>query len=401
MLPENIDRELVDLYRAWDAVERSQHKSSIIDFDLAPVRRFSPVRDRNDVRRRLEIAREALIGEKTSLGVLARQRLEASIVYLRVLGGESIAFEPYVKWTLGIEPRKFTEEEITKQRKIVSDRLFQSYEIGFTRNELSRFQAKLMVYNRRTLPAQFEHFRDIWVPALLNRIPVPLERYKVNVKFASEDVYWKNWISGNLSEHEILLRINIHPRQSWYQGFPELLVIHEYCGHAIQMVNWHLRIEEKKLPEFFGILTVHFPEQFVLEGLAESLAFVLPGEQKLEPQSMVSRELHRYYLQVMNNVHIMANEQSFQAAMDYGTSRLPFTNKDVLWKEITDRTQNPLFRGYQYVYGIAKESFLAALSRFGPESSWKLLRFVYDWPMSGSQFEREAEQLANRIAGTA
>jgi hypothetical protein len=146
---------------------------------------------------------------------------------------------------------------------------------------------------------------------------------------------------------------------------------------------------------------VHFPEQFVLEGLAESLAFVLPGKQKLEPQSIVSRELHRYYLQVMNNVHIMANEQSFQAAMDYGASRLPFTNKDVLRKEITDRTQNPLFRGYQYVYGIAKESFLAAMSRFGSESVWELLRFVYDWPMSGAQFETAARQLENRIAGAA
>src|SRR5256885_15194489 len=119
MFPEDIDRELVDLYRAWDAVERSQHKSSIIDFDLAPVRRFSMVRDRMDVRRRLEIAREALVGEKTSLGVLARQRLDASIAYLRVLGGESIPFEPYVKGTLGIEPRKFSEEEITKQKNIV------------------------------------------------------------------------------------------------------------------------------------------------------------------------------------------------------------------------------------------------------------------------------------------
>jgi hypothetical protein len=264
MFSEDIDRGLVDLYRAWDAVERSQHKSSIIDFDLAPVRRFSLVRDRNEVRRKLETAREALVGERTSLGVLARQRLGASIAFLRVLGGESIPFEPYVKLTLGIEPRKFAEEDIAKQRGVVSDRLFQSYEIGFSRNELSRFQARLMVYNRQELPALFERFRSIWVPTLLDRIPVPLERYKVNVKFASEDVYWKNWISGNLSQYEILLRINIHPRQSWYQGFPELLVIHEYCGHAIQMVNWHRRIEEKKIAGIFWNLDSAFSRAICL-----------------------------------------------------------------------------------------------------------------------------------------
>lgn len=398
MLPQNIDRELVDLYRAWDAIERSQHKNSIIDFDLAPVRRFAPVRDRKEVRERLETAAVALEKQRTSLAALARARLKASATYLRVLGGESIPFGPYVKSMLGIEPRMFTNDEIASQRQVVSDRLLQQYDMKFAQDELSRFRAKLMVYNKKLLPEQFERFRNIWVPILLDRIPASLVNYRVNVQFASEDAYWKNWISGNLSEHEILLRINVHPRQSWYQGFPELLVIHEYCGHAIQMVNWHRRIEEQKLPEFFGILTVHFPEQFVLEGLAESLAFVLPGKQKLQPESLVARDLHRYYLLVMNNVHILANEQNLQTAMDYGVRHLPLTTKDALSKEITDRTQNPLFRGYQYVYGIAKESFLTALARFGPESRWDLLKFVYDWPMSGSQFERSAGELAGKAA---
>ncbi|MGA8220089.1 MAG: hypothetical protein WB780_00435 [Candidatus Acidiferrales bacterium] len=400
MLPEDIDHELVDLYRAWDAIERAQYKNSIIDFDLAPVRRFVPLRDRNEVRKKLENAQGALEGERTSLGALARARLRASTTYLRVLGGESIPFGQYVNRTLGIEPRMFTNEEIAKQREITSDRLFQQYEIRFVQEELSRFQANVMLYNRKLIRKQFDDFREKWIPALLDRIPAPLEKYRINVKFASEDAYWKNWISGNLSEHEILLRINIHPRQYWYRGFTELLVIHEYCGHAIQMVNWHRRIEEKKLPEFFGILTVHFPDQFELEGLAESLAFVLPDKQKLEAESLVARDLHRYYLMVMNNVHILANEQSFQTAMDYGTRHLPLTNKDVLSKEISDRTRNPLFRGYQYVYGIAKESFLKALSRFGPESRWDLLRFVYDWPMTQSQFEKSAEQLAEKITKT-
>jgi hypothetical protein len=49
---------------------------------------------------------------------------------------------------------------------------------------------------------------------------------------------------------------------------------------------------------------------------------------------------------------------------------------EVLEKEIRDRTQNPLFRTYQYVYGIAKEYFLTALSRFEPNQRWELLKTV-------------------------
>src|SRR5947209_19168723 len=124
MLPEYIDRSLVDLYRAWNAVERSQHKNSIIDFDLAPQRPFAPVRDRREVLRRLENVLSDLEGERTNLAVLSCARLRASTTYLRVLLGESIPFKSYIRLTLGVEARMFSEEEIRKQREIVSDRLF-------------------------------------------------------------------------------------------------------------------------------------------------------------------------------------------------------------------------------------------------------------------------------------
>jgi len=386
MLPEKMDRYLVDLYRGWDAFERSNHRNSIIDFDLAPPRSYLPVRDRYEVLAKLNKAIADLDSETTNLAVLIRDRLKASACYLRVLLGESISFRSYIRQTLGIEPRLFTDDVIREQRSLVNDRLGQQYEMSFSKAEISRFQARFMIYNTDSLPEKFELFRVKWVPELLKRVSVPMENYKVTVKFAEEDAYWKNWISGNLSEHQILLRINTHPRQSWYQGFPEMLVIHEYCGHAVQMVKWHCRIENRELPEFAGILTVHFPDQFLLEGLAESLAFVLPDQQKLEGQSLVSRELHRYYLSVMNNVHILANEQGLQTAIDYATRHLPFSSSEAIGREVRDRTQNPLFRGYQYVYGIAKESFLSVLSQLESKQRWELLRIVYDWPMTAGQF---------------
>ncbi len=400
MLPENLDRFLVDLYRAWDVIERLNHKNSIIDFDLAPPRCFPPVHDRDEVLAKLNMASQALEGNTTSLAALTRARLKSSATYLRVLCGESIPFRSFVKLTLGVEPRMFADEEIFKQRATVTAQLWRQYEIRFSYEEISRFQAKFTIYNKKQLPEQFEYFRSKWVPVLLDRVPVPLDMYRVKVRFASEDAYWKNWISGNLHEHEILLRINIHPRQSWYQGFPEMLVIHEYCAHAVQMINWHGRIEREELPEFLGILTVHFPDQFLLEGLAESLAFVLPDHRNLEEPSLVSRELHRYYLLVMNNVHILANERGLQTAFDYAVRHLPFTSREVLSREIQDRTRNPLFRGYQYSYGIGKESFLTALSRFGPERRWELMRLVYDWPMNAMQFEKTVEELAVKVAGS-
>jgi len=395
-----MDQHLVDLYRAWDKLERTQHENSILDFDLAPAAPFGPVGSREEVLERLERSAADLSGETSWEMKLAVARLKASAAYLRALLGETADFASYIEQTLGIKPRRFEESIIGKQRDVVWSQLQGQYRLPFVKESLRKFQMSSRVYNMN-LRQHFEHFRRKWVPELLKHVPVPLDDYKIVVEFASEDAYWKNWISGNLSQHEILLRINTHPRQTWSQGSPETLVIHEYCGHAVQMVNWHRRIEKGELPQFLGILTVHFPDQFLLEGLAESLAYLLPGRLKLEAKSVVLRELQYYYLLVLNNVHIIANEQSPANALEYAVNRLPFTPQELIEKEIRDRTENPLFRCYQYVYGIAKESFLSALRPLDPTQCWNVLRRVYDTPMTARYFEELSATMATVPQGKA
>jgi len=386
LLQSELDRRLVALYRAWDVLEQTHSGKPIIDFDLAPKRDFEQIRSRQDVLRELEAMRDTLEDDSSPVHDLVRRRLTASITYLRVLLGEVLDFRSYIRSTLALNPRFFSEEEISERKEIAVNRLKKSFGLTFQRDEFKRFQSVFRI--KDDLPQQFDVFRSIWVPQLLRHVEARLNDYRISVEFASEDAYWKSWISGDLSEHLIRLQINVHPRHFWYQGSVESLVIHEYCAHAVQMVSWHERIEEKQLPEFLGILTVHFPDQFLLEGLAESLIYFLPSEDcKLEPMSVVLRDLHYYVLSVMNNLHILANEESPGAALKYALERLPFTSEDVIEREIRDRTTNPLFRCYQYVYAIAKESFLNALNPLDQDQRWELLRLVYNCPMTAKQFE--------------
>lgn len=400
MLSAQIDQRLVDLYRAWDALEKQEHNNSILDFDLAPQRSFAPLKDRREVLENLQRMIVALAPEITSIGNLTRARIQSSVSYLSSLLGENIPFDSYIEQTLCVKPERFEEEFVLRQKDRVERELKDRLGLRFRADEAYLFDNEFYIANPTTLPNQFEYFRARWVPELRQHVPIPLDEYRVRVEFAREDAYWKNWISGNLSEHEILLRVNIHPRQIWYQGFSEILVIHEYCGHAFQMINWHRQIETGQLPQFMGILTVHFPDQFLLEGLAECLSYFLPNESLLlESKSVVLRELQRYYLRVLNNVHIMANTDSAEEAFDYAISHLPFTPRDNITKEIQDRTQNPLFRGYQYVYGIAKESFMNTLSGLERSELWNALRFVYDTPMTAKQFQGALEHSKPRRRG--
>lgn len=401
LLPPDLDSRLVELYRAWDALERARHRNEIIDFDLAVPRSVPPAASRQEV---LDSLDRILADLKTRghAKSLTAARVQASIAYLRGVQGDALPFGQYIETTLGIKPKRFDEHQIAGRREHVSD-LIQQLPHGkseppllFREEDLHRFQAALFVRDKRMMKRYFDFYREKWVGLLTDRLDAPLVDYDVSFEVVEEDAYWKNWISGNLSSHQIRLRVNYHPRHTWYHGSIETLVLHEYCGHAIQMISWHRRIERGELPQFFGILTVHFPDQFLLEGVAESMSHVLPNGTKLEAKSLILRDLHEYSLMVMNNVHIIANEEGPTAARDYAVEHLPFTRSGTIDAEIRDRTSHPLFRGYQYVYGIAMYTVRHAMDKLSPENKWRLLRKAYDSPMTAREFEEAQEMIADQ-----
>src|SRR5207245_9200222 len=102
--PQNLDRELVSLYRSWDKLERARHSNSVIDFDLAAPGRSSPARNRQEIIRRLD---EMLLDLSASGSGLSKPTVElitarrkASRLYLSALCGEIVPFEEYIAGTL-------------------------------------------------------------------------------------------------------------------------------------------------------------------------------------------------------------------------------------------------------------------------------------------------------------
>jgi hypothetical protein len=406
-LPPDLDRSLIALYRAWDRLERDKFSSSVIDFDLAEDRPAPTIASREDVREELEQL-TARAGEASGpAAALVRGRLRASLAYLRALQNvDAIPFREYICETMGIEPKRQPEVVIQSSelrlgallRDWSEHELHLATPITFSRKGFAAFRAESQTGAGANLKRQFEYFCGKWMKHLMNQIDARFDVSSIVVEFAEEDAYWKNWISGNVAEGEpITLRINVHERHVWYQGAVELLVLHEYCGHAVQMALWHEALRRGEIASFFGVLTVHFPDQFLLEGLAESVAYVLPGPSlKLEKRSKIIRELQRYNLLVLNNVHILANERGGDAARLYAKQRLPFTSEDTIERELRDRTRHPLFRTYQYVYAPAKEAFVSALAPLAHRPRWRLLQHLYRTPMTPDQVQELFATAAKR-----
>jgi hypothetical protein len=385
-LPPELNRALIGTYRAWDRLERDQFQSSVIDFDLAEADEVPDLADRQAVVAELTRLDAALGPPDHEEIALVRARLRASVTYLRALESpEPLPFRQYVIDTMGIAPAAISDARIRSAELRV--RALVPRGIPFSRSGLSAFKLEFETKAGENLKRQFEYFCGKWVDRLSGQIGATFEANSINVEFASEDAYWKNWISGNVAEGEpITLRINVHERHVWFQGAVEILVLHEYCGHAIQMALWHDAIRRGDMAGFFGVLTVHCPDQFLLEGLAECVAHVLPDRHtSLEKTSVLIRELQTYNLLVLNNFHITANEKGADAARVYARQRLPFTSYETIERELRDRTRHPVFRAYQYVYGPAKDAFVQALTGQRASQRWKLLRQLYRTPMTPPQ----------------
>ena len=180
-----------------------------------------------------------------------------------------------------------------------------------------------------------------------------------------------------------MLTVNLHPRGRIYDGIPQILAYHEIAAHAVQMSSWLQRIDQGDLHPIYGITTVHGPEQFISEGLAQTITDILLKDSELPIQALMAREYERYRLMVYNNAHIMINEQgAIEEALADVSQQLPFESTLSIEAELKDRSSNPLLRSYQYVYSVSEDFFLKNVAPLSPDQKKILLPIIYREPLT-------------------
>lgn len=404
---ERLASELRGFYRQWNLLEKNG-AGKIIDFDLAPyspeyeagkkISRGRPIK----TERALVISMLGEYLEETAQTpfLSGRQqkdyllaKLRASHAYARRVNGE--AFDPfeYIYQVDGVRPTKIPEWVIDEQKQKVSDILKEAGCQKYDATSLQEFFESWIITDPNVIATEIEAFGDQTL-AILGNILGEKIRDKVSYKteIVEENVYWVNWTDGDL--RLFVLKINTHPRHRlrWIRGRPPLMGEHEPGAHFGGMIVRSERIAQKKLLPIFGITTVFEPEQFVSEGIAQTLPFFLENELRLPKESMVVLELDYLRQLVYNNVHMMVNSPDFSKTpekvaeiKDYIWQALPTEPEEAISKEIEDRTTNYKLQAYQYVYGYS--FYLHRLYAQGLSYSGKreFLKAIFESPMTPTQ----------------
>ncbi|GAA2134522.1 hypothetical protein [Actinomadura napierensis] len=359
--------EIENVLRGWNAHEIAHGASPIIDFDCHPTGLGpEPAPDRLTVYRRLAELRA------TATGPLAT-RLDADLTYLGALLGEHPPFDDYVCKTQGCDPAGWPEEYVADRAEQARAALA---DLGITwgahtNTELRQAEGLLDVSEA---PDAIRQAAEELEPAV-REATGSTAPYTLTIETTEVDAYWAYWLDGG--GDQVRLRLNL-PNVEFTQTGARQFALHEVLGHGLQSASLTARAAAEDVP-WIRLLSIHAPQQVMLEGLAQAWPpFLLP-----EDKVLITRVKLAHYTQlVLAQVHRAINHGTPAVeCADRLRAAVPWMTDKTITGYLADRGTSPEHRSYMWAYPAGLDWF-AALADADPKVSRKVLHAAYQAPLT-------------------
>jgi len=356
MMTEAEETQLIEIIFKWDEFERRQNRIEIIDFNLlSEFKTRSKYKNRRDILSDLEFILPKITDERIQSKTLSH------ITYLRALIKDAIPFHAYIENTQQI-PVKYFSEAYIRQIQIELNLTLDELHIDFnekTLDSLNALDSEIPDQDCEKYFSQIYEKNKPYVESHLNRE----FDFDMIIETVNEDAYWSCWVDSK--DDAFRLRINLKAKP-YTQTKVLQMVYHELLAHCCQMAFWREQIREGKLSRIWGLTTVHGPEQFLFEGLAQTLPLFFKNEFTDNILLQAKIKLSHYDALIWNNLHIMINEaKTANECIKYAKNYLPWTKENNIRNDLISRLENILFRSYQYVYPCSFDFFMKLANKCG------------------------------------
>ena len=359
------------LLKGWDAHERGNGRTAIVDFDCFPEGpEPEPVSSRIQVYERLvELLAQARADDNRWL----IGRLRADLAYVAALLGQRLPLADYIRETQGAHPTGWPDDYI-EQRRVEAIEALAAFGIDWGPNtikDLEELEGRLTPQETADeIRSEAERY-EAQVRALVGT-NAPFE---LTVEEVEVDAYWAYWMDG-IGERA-RLRINLR-NAKFTKVRARQLALHEIHGHALQGASFYQRAQEADVP-WVRILSVHGPQQILLEGLAQAFPhFVDPDDEAL----MARTRLTHYQQLVRGQLHLLVNNgDDVLEGIEYARKASPFISDAALADAINDRAVNAQLRSYLWSYGSGMDWFVQLAESVTPERAAEVLQACYQDPL--------------------
>jgi len=379
-----IYQDIVKSYRGWRKFEKRRFADNFV-----MTKGFFKFKNHKEILDKF-IELYGLLKIKSSQDEYIKAKLVASIYYLRHKFGEKIDYSEYVKNTIGVVPSLTPEKDIEKLSSEISKKLLK-IGVNYTKKDI---EEKLII---KTLDKRFvtelKKKKTELIKQAEKYLNIKLSE-KVYIKLVNEE-HWHYCI--NIKRNSFALKINTNPEKvNHKRGALEYAIMHEICGHALQLSSWKKQIKSGKVSEVCGCEEDYGPEIFSLEGVGESIFYyVFENEIKgdLEIELMMDELDHI----VQNNAYIMINSgQKLDKVVKYYSERNILKDKKSIEKSLIQVCDDSFLRANRYVYGSSLIFFKNAAKNLNPKQRQKFFRELYLQPMTYNQINAFYDKIKNQ-----
>ena len=391
--------DIDSFYKRWHAFEAelASGNGSVLDFDFcppAPAKVEHPFANRFEALASLERIRadvESALPSGFSNISFLREKLNGAEYYLRALSGERAPFNEYVLATMGIAPELISEEEVDALcEEFRAELLGRGVQWG--REHEERYEAVTVFANPLQFGESLQQLAKKWVARVRQELGTTIEpRYRIET--VCVDAGWHNWINGTFGE-SILLRVNVHPRVRFRAGEDDCLAAHEIAGHALHVLCLSEQCQQHRLESALMNITVHSCEAFQMEGLAQAVMELVAEPTEISPDVRLSQCAYLFHSAIKNNAQCRVEAgQSVESVIADCLRAAPFLRPIDVSSDLRDRSRDPLFRSYSYVYYPAFKMFLRAKG-LSKENRTAFLRDVYTQFLTPDQVRMKLDAYA-------
>ncbi|TDD67444.1 hypothetical protein E1293_38060 [Actinomadura darangshiensis] len=336
----NLRDEIETTLRAWHAYETGRGSVAVIDFDCAPTTKATePASSRLAVYQSLTDLRARTVEAGADR---LTTRLTADIAYLGALMGEHPPLNDYVQATQGCLAAGWQDIYITHRGDRAREALA-ALGIGWgadTARDLNAIEGPI---ETDEAPDAIRQAADEYETAV-RQVTGSQAPFNLTIETTEVDAYWAYWLDG--AGDKVRLRLNLR-RASFTKVAARQFALHEVLGHGLQGASWSARAAADDVP-WVRLMSVHAPQQVLLEGLAQALPlFIAPDDELLGART----RFDHYSQLVRAELHIALNQGASIAELaDHARYRMPWTTEAAIADVLTDRGVNPQLRSYLWAY---------------------------------------------------
>lgn len=365
---------LVKAYRGWRKFENRQFADGFVI-----TQGFYKFKNLQEILNKF-IELNNLIKIKNPQDEYIKAKLTASIYCLRSKLGEKINYSEYLQNTIGVTPTCTSELIIKNLSNKIKNKL-QQLGIEYPEGHLEKKLAVNKIDNefiRKLKKQKIELLQK--AETYLN---ITLAE-KVYIRLVDEEKYWHYHI--NIKPNSFELKINTNSERVQHKkGSLEYAIIHELCGHALQLSSWKKQIKTGKISEVCGCIEGYGPEIFMLEGVGESIFYYIFGD-KIKDYLEIELMTDELEYLVQNNAYIMINSDNHLCdVVKYYSDRVILKDKKSIQKTLVEVRDDPFLRAYRYVYGASLIFFKNAAKNLDSTQRKKFFRKLYLTPMTYNQ----------------